>query len=646
PRAFQGTVDVTEWDLAALLALIPGAPRPAPVAGALNAHAEARGTLDPRSIQTQGRGRFGRLAAGPVTLGDVAFRWTTQGDVIVLSGIEARPFGGRLTAEARVPVAPGKPTEGSASIAGLDTAPLSAALPGEGPKLTGKVDGQVQFLIPSDISALEATVRLSAPDLTVQGLPAEQVHASVRAHRKALAYEVTADSLGGKVKVKGDFPLRRGAPPPNAAANGEFQAVGFSLAQAWKGLGMTGTVAQLEGLGAIDANLRYELTGAEAGLWVHGIAEFRDLSWGRNYSLGHLRGIVAKSPAAWRVEPLDGELLGGPATGFLWGTTPARGPRRLGFEFRVDRANLKHVLAFLPVLPRGIEGFGTLRLAGGLAETFRATAEFDVAQARLLGLPLSELRAPAELVLAPESGAGILQVRRWSARLAGGQVRGDASIRLGTDRAFQGEVQLTDVDLETLARIQSDARRPASGRISGRITLSGPDPARPARYRGKVNLDLDDASLVALPVFGALDRFLGSAGGGLFEDGELVGTIANKQLIVEMFTLEGRLAQLHAVGTIGFEGQLNLEVLINTNQIIPQTGQALVGVIPGLREVLGRSEQATLRVANYLSNRLLKLRVTGTIRNPSVSIDPTIVVTDTALAFFAGVLKLPLGLVK
>jgi hypothetical protein len=40
------------------------------------------------------------------------------------------------------------------------------------------------------------------------------------------------------------------------------------------------------------------------------------------------------------------------------------------------------------------------------------------------------------------------------------------------------------------------------------------------------------------------------------------------------------------------------------------------------------------------------LRVTGTIRNPSVSIDPTIVVTDTALAFFAGVLKLPLGLVK
>lgn len=113
-----------------------------------------------------------------------------------------------------------------------------------------------------------------------------------------------------------------------------------------------------------------------------------------------------------------------------------------------------------------------------------------------------------------------------------------------------------------------------------------------------------------------------------------------------MFTLEGRLVQLHATGTVGFDGQLNLEVLINTNQIIPETGQALVARIPGLRDVLGRSRDAVLKVSNFLSNRLLKLRVSGTIRNPSVAIDPSIVVAETAVAFFAGVLKLPLGFLK
>ncbi len=132
----------------------------------------------------------------------------------------------------------------------------------------------------------------------------------------------------------------------------------------------------------------------------------------------------------------------------------------------------------------------------------------------------------------------------------------------------------------------------------------------------------------------------------MFEDGDLAGSIAHRQLNIDLFTLQGRLAQLHITGTVGFDGQLNLEVLINTNQIIPQTGQALISLIPGLREVLGRSQEAVLRVANFLSNRLLKLRVTGTLKSPSVALDPSIAVADTAVGFFAGVLKLPLGLMK
>jgi translocation and assembly module TamB len=641
PRAFQGVLDMTDWNLAEALALVPGTPRPAPATGTLSARAEVRGTLTPRSIQTQGEGRFGRLSAGPLTLDDVPFRWTTEGETIVLSNVEARPFGGRLTADARIPLTSGKPAEGSATLRGLDTALLSAVIPGEGVKLTGKADGQVEFRIHTDASALNVNGRLSAPGLTVQGLPAEQVHASVEAHPKALTYEVTAESLGGKIRFKGDIPLGG-----KVVVNGQLQAVGFALSPAWRALGVSGAAARLEGLGAFDANLRQVFSGDDAGFWVHGIAEFRNLGWGRNYPLGQLRGIVAKMPASWRVDPLDGDLLGGPARGVVRGTTPADGAPTAEFDFRVDRADLRRVLAFLPLLSRNVEGFGTMRLSGGLGATFQVNGEIEVPQARLFGLPVRELRVPAELVVEPATGAGSVRVRGGSTRFAGGQIRGEGSIRLGADRSFQGEVVLAAVDLESVARVLSTARRPASGRISGRISLNGPDPAEVARYRGRVVLDLDDASLLALPILSALDRFLGSASGGIFEDGDLVGTFANRQLIVENFTLQGRLAQVQATGTVGFDGQVNLVVLINTNQIIPQTGQALLMSIPGLRNVIGRSEQATLQVANFLSNRLLKVRVTGTVKNPSVALDPTIVVADTAVAFFAGVLKLPLGLLK
>jgi translocation and assembly module TamB len=646
PYAFDGALDVTGWDVAPVVALVPSAPRPPPVSGRVTAKANAQGTLAPVNVRTSGAGRFDRFQAGPVPLGDVPFRWTTEGDTIVVSGVDARPFGGRLRAEARVPTAPGRPVEGTASFQGVDTAGLSAAIPGEGLKLTGKAAGQVRFTIPPDVSRLESTVSLSAPDLTVQGIPAERVQASVRAHKGVLTYEVSADSLGGKVKFRGDFPLAAAPARAAAAAEGELRAAGFTLDRVWKALGVTGAATHLAGEGAVDANLRVPRAGPDAGLWVHGLAEFRGLRWGDALPLGHLRGTVALTPTSWWVEPLEGELLGGPASGQLWGTMPARGPRHLGFEFRIDRAPLDRVLGVVPALKGRCDGFGSVRLGGRLEEAFRATGELDVAQARVLGFPVYEMRVPAELVLTPGAGDGRLQVRRWTARFAGGGLQGDALLRVGAGESFQTETVLTNIDIEAIARMLTDSRRSESGRISGRVSLSGPDPSDVARYRGKVALSLSEASLVTVPVFREIDKFLGAAGGGLFEAGGVNGTIARKQLVVEPLTLAGRVVQLHATGTIGFNGQLDLDVLLNTNQIIPETGQALVRLIPGLGDAMGRRDEASLRVANYLSNRLLKLHVGGTVSNPAVNANPSAVVADTAVAFFSGVLKLPLGFVK
>ena len=146
-----------------------------------------------------------------------------------------------------------------------------------------------------------------------------------------------------------------------------------------------------------------------------------------------------------------------------------------------------------------------------------------------------------------------------------------------------------------LSRTPSDRQEARhAARSRARITLNGPESrTRSPRSEGKVDLDLDDASLVEMPVFKELDRFLGAArGGGLFEDGDVHGTIYNRTLFVEQMTLNGRLIQVHATGTITFDGGLNLEVLVNTNQVIPQSGLALVNIIPGLGQALGRGEEA------------------------------------------------------
>jgi translocation and assembly module TamB len=646
PYDLDASLDVAGWEIADVLAFIPTAPKPAPAAGTLTARAEAKGTLSPRDLRSDGRGRIDRFRAGPVPLGDVPFRWETKGDVIAVTVADARPFGGRLSVEATVPTTGGKPIEGRADVADLDTAALAAAVPGGGLTLGGRASGRLGFVLPpsgpSGFGPLKANVKLSAPDLTVQGIPAKGLEASLQVRDWRLSYDLFAESLGGRVKLKGDIPLAATSRPKEA--NAELRAVGFDLAGVWPALGMGGALAHLEGLGAIDANLRAGVPAFD--LRARGIAEVRDLRWGRAYPLGWVRGEVALTPAGWRIDPLGGELWDGPVRGSAWGQTPRRGPRRAGFDLEADRVDLTRLLAVSPALAKMVQGFGHLKLSGRLDEVLHANGEMLVDRGRVYGLPLASLRAPTELAYTPATGQGTLDVRRWSTRLAGGQASGDARLNLGIDRSFQGDVQLVALDLATLIRTETEAVRPGSGKVNGRVTVAGPDPDDLRRLRGRVVIDLDDASVGSLPVFRELDRFLGSASGGLFEDGDLVGTLGHGQLAVEELTLVGRTVQMHATGSVGFDTRLDLVVLVNTSQLIPETGQALVGIIPGLGDAMGRRDEAVRSVAGFLSNRLLKFRVGGTLRNPSINIDPAVVVSSAAVGFFGDVLKLPAGLLR
>ena len=421
--------------------------------------------------------------------------------------------------------------------------------------------------------------------------------------------------------------------------------MGFPLETIWKGLGMGGAAAHLRGVAAMDAALRDAADGS--GLWVRGIAEVRNLSWGDHVPLGHLKGVVALTPTSWRIGPVTGDLLGGVATGSAWAEPASGQGKHVAFDMRVERAGLARVAAIVPNLAHRVDGVGSLRLIGTFDQAFRAEGNLVVPQARVFGLSLVDLRAPIDLAMDPTTGTGTLNLRHASARLAGGRVRAEGRANIGANHAFHATAHFGQVDIETFTRSASDKKKPNTGRVSGTVSVNGPDPTQPKRFRGRIDVDLDDASLVAVPVLAQIDRFLGAARGGLFEDGDVHAAIDGGILSLESLTLNGRLAQVHATGTVNYlTGQVDLVALVNTNQIISETGQSLVSLIPGLRDVLGRGGEATKRLSGYLSAKLLKLHITGTLNNPTVAIDPSLDVGDSATGFFADVLSLPLNLVR
>ena len=676
PYPFDAKLRSEGWDLAKLLALVPAVPSPAPVGGTLSGQAEASGTIKPLKVSTTGQGVLGQFHAGTIAVGDLPVNWQTNPDAIVLDITEAHPFGGTASLNVTVP-AGGGPIQGALTAKGIDAGAIALVLPGRPLELTGSADASGTFRVQpaSSLSAttVDAEVRLESPGLTVQGIPATAVQGQANVEGGVIRYDLYAESLGGKVKFRGGLPIPPTDPdaqaipaPPANLADGEapgppadpdtptapaqLQAIGFELRpELWRALGGSESLAKIGGQGALDVKV---WPNDPAGLRAQGAAEFRDLSWGRDYPIGEIRGAFVLNPEGWRIEPLTGRLFGGQANGSLSserpeapapGAEPASGPIRFALE--IDRAKLGQVLALVPTLGSLTSGAAKIRVAGTLGESTEGTGELRVDRGEIAGLPLSELKIPIRFGLAPGSGDGSVEARNWAARLAGGRVEGTARIRVGSSQAFRTETRLNDLEIEFLTRLLSDARRPASGKVSGVVRLEGNDVARTETYNGRAELELQNAEVLDIPVFNVLNRFLGARGtGGVFEEGTILATVANRQIQVEELNLAGRVAQLHATGTVGFNGGLDLVVLINTNQIISETGQALITRIPGLSAL--RGAEATSRVSGFLSNKLVKLKVTGTLQDPNVALDASATVSNAAVGFFADALKLPLGLFR
>ncbi len=340
PYGYDGELNVGDWSLDELLALIPNAPQPSPVGGRFTIRADARGTLVPWTVETRGEGRLSKFRAGPIPLGDVPFRWTTEPEEIVVDRVVARPFGGQLVAHARVPRGPGRSAEAWIDLIGIDAAQLAAAMPEQDLKMAGSANLRVSVSAPTerklDAPALSADATLSSPDLTVQGIPAREGHGTLSIRAGVLTYEVRTDALDSRIRLSGDV-LLANALGGGGSSQAQLQAGWFSVEDILKAQGLTGPAANFQGTSAVSARVSMPRDPAQSR--AHAIAAVRGLRW-RNIPLGNLKGNAVVTPTHWQLKPLTGDLLGGPIQGDLWREAGVAGPPRLGGKLKFERVDL------------------------------------------------------------------------------------------------------------------------------------------------------------------------------------------------------------------------------------------------------------------------------------------------------------------
>jgi hypothetical protein len=156
---------------------------------------------------------------------------------------------------------------------------------------------------------------------------------------------------------------------------------------------------------------------------------------------------------------------------------------------------------------------------------------------------------------------------------------------------------------------------------------------------GRLDMDFSQTQVLELPVLRVLaPYFRGLSPATSFEKGDLRATLGQGIWRVRRLTVDSQALRLLAEGTVTVEGRLDLEVTARTGELIVNPLiLRLVGVATGLPLPL----EVLIRASEWLSNRVVHLRVGGTLRSPTVRYEPIRILTEQTIRFFLQRTALP-----
>jgi hypothetical protein len=222
--AYKGKLELRRVDLGAIKRLAPSFRPPFPVQGSATVSADLAGTLTPFSVNASGTGRAANLAVSGVKFDALTFDWAQDARGLRLHGLRAKLYQGEVTGSALLPVSASAAGAADLRIKDVDVGGLTGDLPDFPVRLSGRVSGTIKGKVteaaPDRPRSLVGDVEVAAPDLTIQGIPANRVRGSIDYRNGAATYRLEGDTLGGKFRLNGKLPARPATPPEKTGQRG------------------------------------------------------------------------------------------------------------------------------------------------------------------------------------------------------------------------------------------------------------------------------------------------------------------------------------------------------------------------------------------------------------------------------------------
>jgi hypothetical protein len=295
--------------------------------------------------------------------------------------------------------------------------------------------------------------------------------------------------------------------------------------------------------------------------------------------------------------------------------------------------NARELLAPFPDVAAAIDGELSAVIRGSYTRQLQLDGSVTLTRGTLAGIAVDELRVPFRLTTGP-GGYTELAVREASTRAGSGRFHAAATLVWGNGLHVDAHVRFDGVPLTTVVPSLGSTSLIGNGRITGRFDLTGSNVRSVDDLNGTLIAALQGATPAQIPLLQQAAPYLNPFGlVRPFDTGDVRANLSRGVFRVQRLTLVSPSAQLIAEGTVTLAGRVDLQVVAHTGQIGPDV-QALrlfglrlpmVGPIP-----LGLITD----VSAFLSNRTIRLEITGTTASPVVRVNTRALLTEEAVRFF------------
>ena len=575
------------------------------------------GQASPWKIKSSGSASFENLNFDNSKLTDIQTTWGFDTSKPNEQRLKLAGFGGVATLDS----SHGESDDLVFAISDVELAELAAfrKLPVE---FSGAVTGKAiikNWQVP-DKRVITASAKSNDIRVSRTRLPRAIGKASLSEGGKKLQYLFESQLLDGKLICSGDTELSSMTNPFTSTFPVNVRLVNGRLTRLAESTSPSPMKALKQVEGQVSLSMDWEVT---PGVYPKGsgIVTLDDVKYKNRLVSRKIFSNIFLDDGIMQLKQISADLQQGKIDGRA--VIPLVGSAAGSYELDVRNFSLPVMLKVLLDDPVESNGFVNARISGRTGSVITGSGILGVSQAGLFGVANQSMKVPVRFRVVPGQQKARIEIPNTRFKAFRGTVDGKASLDVGSRLRLESKLELSNIDSKTLIQALSGYNT-GNGKLSGKLELSGRNIRTANDLVGSFNGKLKQTNAFSFPLLDQVTRFVGNSAGlrnDQFNSDAIELGLSKGRVDIKQIRLQSALASIFISGDAWLNGKLKLEVAARVERLNQPT---LLDQLAGSPIARAAGPQAAFfaQAADFLSERIVFVDVTGTATRPQLRLNP------------------------